>query len=379
MRELRSFLPRAASCVALALVACTHPSRERAEPTHHVAADGTVTIEGDSAAWVRVEPAEAAPSTARRALFARIGFDEARVSAVGAPVSGRVTAVNVTTGQDVPRGAPLLVVHSADVAASRAAVLEARQARMLASDTATRARLLQRQGAGSEADALAAETALAEAQLEERRAGEALGAIGGSVGEVDFVLHAPRAGTVVERAVQVGNAVAADSGAPLVTIADLSRVWVLVDVYEHDLASVNVGDSAHVTVSALSNPDGSEGRRYEGRIAYVGAVVDAASRAARARIELDNGDLALRPGMFAEVEVESRETAAAVVPASAVLARRDQTYVFVATSDTTFQPRRVRLGTTRGEQVSVLEGIAAGDRVVVRGAILLDAEANMAF
>ena len=362
-----------AICVVVLVAGCGSAPAEQHQAPHHGSSDGTVTLTGEARDWVRVEQASAPSATARRTLFARVSFDDRLVAAIGSAVSGRVTAVNVVTGADVTQGQALAVIHSADVAAARAALSEARQARMLADQTAARARLLCRQGAGSEAEAQTAETAAAEAHLQETAAGQSLSAIGASAAEVDYVLRSPRAGTVVERSVEVGNAVGADTGAPLLTVADLSRVWVLVDVYEHDLPYVHQGDSAHVVVPALGDTP------RDGTIAYVGAVVDADTRTARARIELDNPNHDLRPGMFAQVEVESPDSAVAVVPTSAVLARRDEMYVFVQTGEGTYQQRRVHLGLQAGDHVAIRDGIAATDMVVTRGAILLDAEANNAF
>jgi len=177
----------------------------------------------------------------------------------------------------------------------------------------------------------------------------------------------------VQRQVDVGAAVGADTGAALFMIADLSAVWVLVDVYEHDLSYVEMHDAAHVIIPALND------LRIDSQIAYVGNIVDATTRAAQARIELPNPDGRLRPGMFAEVEIESPDSAVAIVPTSSVLARRDEFYVFAQTGEGTYQQRPVRIGVRDGEHVGILEGVAPGDPIVTRGAILLDAEANTAF
>ena len=178
---------------------------------------------------------------------------------------------------------------------------------------------------------------------------------------------------MVDRQVNVGNAVAADQGPPLLTIANLQTVWVLVAVYEQDLPYVKAGHQARVEVPSLRN------RVYESAVTYVGDVVDADTRTARARIELDNADGALRPGMFAQVDVRSPELATAWVPLSAVLARRDEFYVFVRNAERQFVARKVELGQERGDRVAILSGLQAGEDVVTRGAILLDAEANAAF
>jgi RND family efflux transporter MFP subunit len=189
----------------------------------------------------------------------------------------------------------------------------------------------------------------------------------------DYVLRAPIAGTVVTRDVDVGNAVGADQGQPVITIADLSTVWVVADVYENDLPYVHMGQTAHLDLPALA------GRRYEGRVASLGSVVDASTRTARARVELSNADGALRPGMFAEMVVDAPEPASATVPTSALLVRRDETFLFVETSKGRFAQRKVRTGAQTGDHIALLDGVKPGERVVTRGAILLDAEANAAF
>ena len=111
----------------------------------------------------------------------------------------------------------------------------------------------------------------------------------------------------------------------------------------------------------------------------MGSVVDASTRTARARVELANADGALRPGMFAEMVVEAPERASAVVPTSALLARRDEMFLFVETKPGHFSQRKVHLGAQTGDHIALLDGITPGERIVTRGAILLDAEANAAF
>jgi cobalt-zinc-cadmium efflux system membrane fusion protein len=356
-----------------ALVSCGHGSSERPPPTHEAVGDGVVRLTGESRRWVRVEEATAPGPTARRSLFAHVTFDEHLVSAVGSPVSGRVMSVNVVTGARVERGDTLAMIHSVDLAAARTAQAQARQASTLADANAVRDRRLYNEGAGSLTQALASETAAAQAHLEETRARETLSAIGATGSGADFPLRAPRAGTIVQRQVDVGAAVGADTGAALFMIADLSAVWVLVDVYEHDLTYVDLHDAAHVIIPALDD------LRIDSEIAYVGNIVDATTRAAQARIELSNADGRLRPGMFAEVEIESPDSAVAIVPTSSVLARRDEFYVFVQTGEGTYEQRPVRIGVRDGEHVGILEGVAPGNPIVTRGAILLDAEANTAF
>jgi membrane fusion protein, heavy metal efflux system len=358
--------------IGLVLHACSrHPgARQQAQDRR---ANGTVVLSPESRDYIIVEPAANPPATTSRALLARVTYDERKVAILGPPVSGRVTSVEVVAGSRVKRGDPLLTIRSADLAAAQAQLAEARQTRLLAEQTAARASMLVRQGAASEAEKQIANTSLATAVLEEGRASGSLASLGGTSRTNDYVLKSPINGTVVDRSVAVGNAVAADQGEALLTISDLSTVWVVADVYEPDLPIVHAGDRATISVPAIP------GQTFHGTIAYLGDVVDATTRAARARIELANPDGLLRPGMFVEVAVEGRVSSAAELPTASVLARRDEFYVFLRLPDGAFERRTVTLGAQTGEHVMIQSGIKPGDPVVTRGAILLDAEASAVF
>ncbi|MBX3185569.1 MAG: efflux RND transporter periplasmic adaptor subunit [Labilithrix sp.] len=349
--------------------------KRRVEPppaTRSRRADRSVVLSGPSAAYVAVEAARPARGDSPRSLVARITYDERHVARIGPPINGRVAKVEVVTGDKVKAGDVLLTLSAPDIAGAQAQVAQAKTARGVAERAAERARILVEEGAGSEAERQAAEAAVAQAVSEEQRAVAALAAIGGAHGQTGYQLRAPIAGTVAERNVSVGTQVNADQSAPLLTIADLSTVWVVADVYEKSLARVRVGDE--VAIGVLAFP----GRRFEGKIAHVSAAIDPQRRAALARVELPNPDLSLRPGMFATMDVRGLSEGVAEVPMSAVLARRDQFYVFVRGADGAYAQREVTLGEQRGQHVTVLSGIVAGDPIVTDGAILLDAEANEA-
>jgi cobalt-zinc-cadmium efflux system membrane fusion protein len=353
------------------LGAC-HSATPSTVVTHERAPNHTVVLRAPSDSYVTVEPAASPTHSSERTLVARVAFDDRRVAALGPPVQGRVASVNVVVGDRVEKGAPLLTIHAPDIAAALAQISEARTATVLAQRNFERAGMLVQRGAGSDADRLTAEATLLQARSEETRAQSALHALGGAHGSSDYVLRSPISGVVVERNVSVGTEVSADQPQPCVTVADLSTVWILADVYEQDLAHVHVGDDASVAVLAFP------GREFSGRIAYVGNTVDPQSRVARARIELPNPDLALRPGMFANVNAHSLAEGTVEIPLSAVLARRDQFFVFVRNPDGLYAQREVQPGEQHGQHISVLSGLAPGDPVVTEGAILLDAEANEA-
>ena len=359
------------TCLLL-LGGCGNAVRAEAGPTHAKAPDNSVELHGVSASYIRVEPASAAEPNAERALVARVAFDDRKVAALGPPVQGRVSSIEVVAGDKVEKGALLLTLRAPDIAAASAQLTEARTARLLAERNAERAKLLLDHGAGSQAEAQQAESALEQAKAEEQRANAVLAAFGGSHGSNEYQLRSPITGVVVERNVAVGTEVHVDQDKPLITIADLSRLWVMADVYEQDLARIRVGDEARVHIPAF--PD----REPVGRITYVGNTVDPVTRVAVARIEIPNPDSSLRPGMFANVQVKGLSDGIVDVPLAAVLARRDQFFVFTKNPNGTFAQHEVRPGEQQGQHVQILAGLSPGDPVVTEGAILVDAEANEA-
>lgn len=299
-------------------------------------------------------------------------YDERHYATIGPPVQGRVAAVNFVTGDHVNRGDVLLTIHSADIASLQSQVAETHTSRILAEQIAVRTADLVRQGAASVAEQLQTAAAAQQARDEERRAAASITAIGARSGTADYSLRSPISGTVVERNVAVGNEVHADQDGPLFRIADLANVWVIAEVYEQDLSLVHVGDEANVDV--LAYPD----RAFVGHITYVGDTVDPQTRSVHARIELANPQTVLRPGMYAHVTLHSAARGVADVPTSAVLARRDQFFVFVRSPDGSYAQREVRLGEQHGQHTTILDGLQPGDPVVTEGSILLDAEANEA-
>jgi cobalt-zinc-cadmium efflux system membrane fusion protein len=359
-------------CGALLLAGCQPAAGAGAEATRARIEDKSIHLSGASSSYIRTEPAAPAPSAAERSLVARVAFDDRKVARLGPPVQGRVSNVNVLTGDQVAKGAILLTIRAPDIAAAQAQLAQATTARGLAEHNAERASLLADKGAGSDAERQQAEGTLAQARVEEQRAVAALAALGGSHGLNEYQLKAPLSGLVVERNVAVGTEVHVDQDLPLITIADLSTVWVEAEVYEQDLSRIHVGDEAKITVVAFP------GRAFSGHITYLGNTVDPQTRVMRARIEVGNADLSLRPGMFADVQVKGLSEGVAEVPLNAVLARRDQFFVFVRNPDGTFSEHEVKPGEQHGEHVAILSGIKPGDSIVTEGAILLDAEANEA-
>ena len=182
-------------------------------------------------------------------------------------------------------------------------------------------------------------------------------------------IRAPITGYVVEKNLVEGGAF--EPGARLYRIAPLSKVWIEADVYESELERVAVGGHAAVTLAYLP------GASLEGRIAFVQPTLDATTRTARVRVEVDNRDLALRPNMYANVEIEAPDVMRLVVPQSALLQAGNRSFVFRVLGDGRFRPQAVEVGRRIGEEVEILSGVSEGDSIVRSGTFLVAAESRL--
>jgi cobalt-zinc-cadmium efflux system membrane fusion protein len=178
-----------------------------------------------------------------------------------------------------------------------------------------------------------------------------------------FSLNAPIDGVVVERNATIGATVGTD--ASLFKIIDISRVWVDANVFEKDLPRVRVGQGVKLTVTAFP------GSTFSGRIIFINSVVDPDSRTIKVRTEVPNADGRLKPDMFANVEIVTDVNNAAIsVPQSAVLEDSGKAIVFVAEGKS-YKQRQVQLGIKNGDRVEIIDGLKAGDQVVIKGNYLL--------
>jgi cobalt-zinc-cadmium efflux system membrane fusion protein len=183
-------------------------------------------------------------------------------------------------------------------------------------------------------------------------------------------IHAPVSGTIVEQNVtSAGGVKSLDSSPNLFTIADLSSVWIVCDVFENDLAHMHLGDRAEIELNAYP------GRRLAGLVTNISRMLDPATRATKVRIELPNTDGILRPNMFATVHFLARGTAArTVIPSSAVLRLQDRDWVFVKLDGSRFRRTEVEAGPVNADKSQqVLSGLRPGDPVVTN-ALMFDRE-----
>jgi cobalt-zinc-cadmium efflux system membrane fusion protein len=305
------------------------------------------------------------------ALNGRVTFDETRTAQVGSPLEGRVIRVLAKPGDRVQRGQPLLVIQSPNFTLVESAEQKARSALRVAEKNFARAQRLFAEGAASQREVTEAEDALAQARAEYERAAADLATLGGSQALLspEFQLKSPISGVVITRtpAASLGAEVQPGSGT-LFIVADLSQVWVLADLPERELGGVLPG--LPVEVEAQAYP----GVRFAGTVEYISELLDQSTRTAKLRCLIPNRQLRLKPEMFVDVTLH-RPSANLLIPTSAVVTKGEKFFVYVEDDENhqVYTPREVILGPEVGSQVPVVKGLQGGERIVVDGAILLDA------
>ena len=293
----------------------------------------------------------------------RVDFDEKRVARLHPKVEGWVEKLFVdSTGQRVKKDTMLLAVYSPQLVSSEEEYL-------LALNNAEALKDSQfpdiREGAASLARSARERLELLDVPAHQLMELENKQKIIKSLH-----IHSPFDGVVIDIGAREGQFVT--PGSELYTIADLSRVWVYVDIYEDEMPWVQQGDAALMQVT------GVPGRTFRGRVSYIYPYLDAKTRTNKVRLEFDNTELLLKPDMFAHVTLQtSRQFDAVVVPGEAIVRTGSREQVYIVKGDGKFEPREVSLGISAGGEVQVLEGVRPGEEVVSSAQFLIDSESKL--
>jgi Cu(I)/Ag(I) efflux system membrane fusion protein len=289
-----------------------------------------------------------------------VAADETRTASVNVRAGGWVRKLHVDqTGARVSKGDPLLTIYSQDLYGAQQDFVVALSARdrsgadealgrsrdSLVDASRDRLRLL----GMSDEDV---------SRLEETRQAAS-----------ELTLKSPVTGVVLEKTVLEGQFVMPEQS--LFQVSDLRTIWVLADIYEKDIASVEKGAAARMTVTALP------GEVFEGKISFVYPSVSQTTRTLKVRLEFANPESLLRPGMYAEVECAGGGSEVTAVPAEAVMDGGETRYVFVVHHGTRFDPRLVRTGRRSNDWIEILSGVEIGDTVVTSANFLIDSESRL--
>ncbi|WP_394837018.1 efflux RND transporter periplasmic adaptor subunit [Pendulispora rubella] len=330
----------------------------------------------------------------RRASVAVAGILEFlpnRVARVGPIIEGRVVSIRVDPGQHVAAGTVLATLESVEIGKARSDYLASQVKMQYAERERLRQYRLADAGVTTGQSVINAETDRDLANLEIRAAAERLHAVGVRLDDLAqpdagagsgrpstaTTLRTPLGGLVLDVNARMGQAVSSTD--TLFVVGEIDKVWLIVDVYERDLAKVHPGDEAKATVIAY--PD----RVFSGRVDYVGGIVDPVRRAVPARIVLDNPDGALRPGMSASAHIFGIVPGAAsvdagtqmvlVVPKGAIQTIDGQEFVFVQKGGGKFNLRPIERGADIGQEVEVRRGLKQDETIVTDGTFVLKSEA----
>ena len=340
----------------------------------------TVTLSATAAAeaGIVVKRVELVAATARLSLNGTVSFDENRLLAVSSPVPGRVASLPFDLGAAVPAGAVVAWVESVELGRARQEYLRAATDLDIAQKSFDRAKLLVGEKAISEGefqqregDYLAKRAAVASAEAALRQMGDSPQAArpGGGQGLPRIALRAPFAATLTARHVTPGALVEAMH--PLVTVANLDRLWVFFQAYEKDLAAIRRGLAVEVTTDAVP------GERFPGTIDFVASEVSPESRTVRVRATVDNRDGKLRSGLFVRASIELPGSAGEQVlalPQGAIQTLEERPHVFLRIGPATFARRPIELGRSFDGRVEVVSGLRAGEEIVTEGGFVLKSE-----
>lgn len=320
-------------------------------------------------AGIAIDNARPALIQERLHLPAQVKANAERSVALAAPAAGIVQSVLVSNGAVVKKGQGLVVVRSPAVAGWRADHAGARERLKLAQTVHAREKSLWEQGISARQDLDAAQAALGEARIALAAAKSRLDALGVDA-DADGVsstvtLRAPYAGVVVDQPVVPGQSV--DETRLLLTLADLSQVWVEAAVPGISMAQISTGMPAKVSIAA-------QPRELEGTVSFVGPVLGEATRMATARVTLTNRDGRLRPGMLANVDLMGQPANVPVTVASdAVQTVHERSVVFVRTG-AGFRAQDVSVGRSDGKRTEILKGLDAGTPYASAGSFVLKAD-----
>ncbi len=344
---------------------------------------GGVLLSPEKVKTFGIEVSKVVPASAPAQLTATatIELNADKTSRVSSRVTGRIARLLVSQGDKVKAGQALAFMDSVELDQIWSEYAKTKSRHGLASRNLQREETLFEKKVAPEKDVHKARQELSEAEADLTFSKERFRLLGTDIFAVEsqktnggngrplIPISSLVGGTVIEKSVAQGETVSPDKA--LFTVADLSTLWALIDIYEKDLSRVTGGTQVKISVTAF--PD----RQFQGKIVYLADLIDEKTRAVRARVVVDNKAGLLKPGMFATVQLnlkDGTEKKIIVIPEESVFLDGSERYVFVQEGDGKFTVRRVSIGEASGEKIEIKEGLKEGDMVVTKGVFTLKSE-----
>jgi cobalt-zinc-cadmium efflux system membrane fusion protein len=333
------------------------------------------TVPQDQMAHVQVVPAQAVRLPRILRLTGTVAYNSFETTPVITQVGGPVARILVSPGQVVSVGQPMLYVSSPDYAQLRTNFLKARAAYDLALKSYSRSRILYEHGARALADLEQAQSVRDQALGDLQAADQALKVLGLSPERVikepvspEIAVFAPIAGVVVERLASPGQVLQPDV-TQVFTISNMNSVWVLANVYEHDLGFVHAGEAVEIETDAYAT-------KFHGKISFISPALDVTSRTLQVRIVTDNPGGKLKKDLYvtATVQAGAIENALTVPDAALLRTAENEPFVYVVADPakpTEFSQRLVSVGESQGGKTHILSGLREGENVAADGSLFL--------
>lgn len=321
---------------------------------------------------LKVEPVNEIPVPVTEPLNGKIVFDENRTARIFSPVAGRALSIKAQVGDAVKAGQTLLVMDSPDVGGAVADVRKAQADMQLKQQALERSRMLVDHGVLAKKEVEVAQADWATSRAESERAGARLKNLGVSTAANDnYAVRSPIAGIVVDRKINPGSEVRPDGTDPLFIVTDPGYLWASIDLPERELSRISQGQKLSVQVDAY--PD----EVFNGEVKTIGVMVDPTTRRIPVRCTVDSKGK-LKPEMYARITpLDNSQHRVIRLPNSALITEGLYSYVFVEERPLHFKKRKVTLDLQRREYATVKDGLKAGERVVVGGAILLNSDLSV--
>lgn len=331
--------------------------------------DNKITVPADSPLRKRLQVAPVGSVVPAHGIDmpGMVEADPATQVNVNPPLTGKLTELRVRLGDPVKAGQVLAVINSPDMAQAYSDADKARDALDLAKRALDRGTGVNTAGANATKDLEQLHSNYIQALAEYNRAEDRLKTLGAGKDSkpAPLLLVAPVSGTITAINSGVGSFLN-DPTATLMTIANLDHVWVTANVPENLVSTVKIGQSADVNLDAYPS------QTWQGKVSTVSAVLESDTHRNKVRISFKNADGRLKPNMYATVRLAIPQTGKLTIPTSALLMNNDSITVFVEVAPWTFSRRTVIVGSEDGDLVSVVSGLAATDRIITRGGVLIN-------
>jgi len=356
--------------IGLGLAGCGEPNGKEAPTQPTVQDHTTIIFPPRSPQLAQIQSQLVQPRTEQTLRFnGRLVWNEDRTVRVFPPFSGRVVSIAVRPGDRIKKDQTLAVLAAPELGVAQAEARRADQDYALAQKNLKRVQELFSGGVAPQKDLQQAQADVARSLADRERTRAKLKPYG-KTDTVDqqLAIRSPVEGVVVERNINPGQELRSDTQGDkaLFVVSDPSKLWFLLDVSEKDIGAVKVGEQVQIGTTSLGED------RVTGRIAHVADVVDPQTRTVKVRGTLEGADERLKAEMYIVARIQVAASSGFLVPARAVYLRGEQYFVFVDEGGGRYARRAIRPGPLADAQQVILEGVAATDRVVVDGTLLLE-------